>query len=88
MQALQATQLQFAICAVDYMAFGGSARYGTNALRLSSDLMTCESGESDTYCNPPLVAPSSSLGEGGQGGGSLKVGDVEVFCGMLSHVWR
>jgi hypothetical protein len=79
-QALQATQLQFAICANDYMAFGGSSQHGTNALRLSADLMTCDTGPSDTYNNPPLVSQSGS----GMGGEGLKVGDVEVFCGKMS----
>ena len=78
-QALQSTELQFALCATNYLAFGGSAKSGTNALRLSADLTTCVTGESDTFCNPPLGA--------GQGGRGLEVGEVEVFCGKLSHVW-
>jgi hypothetical protein len=78
-RALQATQFQFAVCSNDFMAFGGSSQYGTNALRLSADLLTCEAGESDTFCNASLVPESRSNGVG------LKVGGVEVFCGKLSH---
>lgn len=78
-EILPSTKVQFAICSVDYMSFGGSAAHGTNAIRLSSDLMNCTTGFSDTYCNPPLVTDGVQAG-----GNSLKVGDVEVFCGKMS----
>lgn len=46
---------QFAICAADHIAFGGSSEYGTNAIRIDSELQSCFSGPSDTFRNPILV---------------------------------
>ena len=37
---LDTTYTQFAICGNDYMAFGGSKTYGTNAIRIAGDLAT------------------------------------------------
>lgn len=83
-QALSSTQLQFAVCSGEYMSFGGSAECGTNALWLSGDLSTCETGASDTYHNAPMVGEES----GGSGGATLVVLDVEVFCGKIEVAKR
>mmetsp|Transcript_17882 Transcript_17882/g.29905 ORF Transcript_17882/g.29905 Transcript_17882/m.29905 type:complete len:534 (+) Transcript_17882:120-1721(+) len=77
-EVLNTTEMQFAVCCNEYMAFGGSSRHGTNALRLSSDLMICDTGQSDTFGNPVLVPESKFRGH------ALKVSDVEVFCGKMS----
>lgn len=62
---------QFALCAPEYMAFGGSEKHGTNAIRLESDLSVCSTGHSDTYRNPCLVPEEK--------GPHWRVMDVEVF---------
>jgi hypothetical protein len=62
---------QFALCAPEYMAFGGSEKHGTNAIRLDSDLSVCSTGHSDTYSNPCLVPEER--------GSHWRVMDVEVF---------
>jgi hypothetical protein len=67
---------QFAHCTVDYMAFGGSQRHGTNALRLTSDLMLCSSGHSDTFNNPSLTPDEPNE--------PWYVAEIEVFCGSHS----
>lgn len=64
---------QFALCSYDYMAFGGSSIHGTNAIRISSDLMSCSSGHSDTYNNPALVPDEPD--------DPFYIADIEVFCG-------
>jgi hypothetical protein len=71
--ATSSTWDQFALCAPDYMAFGGSEKFGTNAIRLDSGLTACSTGHSDTYNNPSLVPELGSASWG--------VMDVEVFCG-------
>jgi hypothetical protein len=50
-----ATRDQFALCTEQGIIIGGSASHGTNALRIDAELMTCYSGYSDTYSNPPLA---------------------------------
>lgn len=71
-----ATFHQFAHCTVDYMAFGGSNKHGTNAIRLTSDLMLCSCGHSDTYNNPSLTPDEPT--------DPWYVAEVEVFCGPNS----
>lgn len=71
--ATSSTWDQFALCAPEYMAFGGSEKHCTNAIRLDNDLSICSSGHSDTYNNPPLVPEER--------GANWQVLDVEVFCG-------
>lgn len=71
-----ATFHQFAHCTVDYMAFGGSNKHGTNALRITSDLMLCSSGHSDTYNNPSLTPDEPT--------DPWYVAEIEVFCGTHS----
>mmetsp|Transcript_2681 Transcript_2681/g.4027 ORF Transcript_2681/g.4027 Transcript_2681/m.4027 type:complete len:590 (-) Transcript_2681:164-1933(-) len=73
-----ATVSQFAMCTVEYMSFGGSAKHATNAIHLSCDLTRCETGHSDTYNNPSLV-PVNNTHSGG-----FEVGDVEVYCTIKS----
>ena len=46
---------QFAVCSSAFIIIGGSAKHGTNALRIDSDLKTCYCGPSDTFDNDPLV---------------------------------
>ena len=77
-EVLSSTEMQIAVCSNSYMAFGGSGKYGTNALRLNSDLMQCDTGHSDTFCNPPLVSLNDL-----SGGQQLQVAEVEVFCGTF-----
>lgn len=76
-ETLSPTHMQYAVCASEYMTFGASEKMGGNAIRLSSDLQTCYTGESDTYCNPPLVKGADR---------PLRVGEVEVFCGKKRPV--
>jgi hypothetical protein len=71
--ATSSTWDQFALCAPEYMAFGGSEKFGTNAIRLDSGLTACSTGHSDTYSNPGLVPELGSS--------TWSVMDVEVFCG-------
>jgi hypothetical protein len=63
---------QFALCAPEYMAFGGSEKHCTNAIRLDNDLSICSTGHSDTYNNPCLVPEER--------GPHWRVMDVEVYC--------
>ena len=67
---------QFALCTSEYMSFGGSAVHGTNAIHVTGDLMTCSSGHSDTYNNPPLCADERS--------DSFQIEEMEVFVGSES----
>jgi hypothetical protein len=67
---------QFAHCTVDYMAFGGSHTHGTNALRVTSDLMLCSCGHSDTFNNPSLTPDEPNE--------PWYVAEIEVFCGSHS----
>jgi hypothetical protein len=71
-----ATFHQFAHCTVDYMAFGGSQKHGTNALRITSDLMLCSCGHSDTFNNLSLTPDEPN--------DPWYVAEVEVFCGSFS----
>jgi hypothetical protein len=71
-----ATFHQFAHCTVDYMAFGGSLKHGTNAIRITSDLMLCSCGHSDTYNNLSLTPDEPN--------DPWYVAEVEVFCGSHS----
>lgn len=71
-----ATQSQFAHCTHTYMAFGGSAKLGTNALRIEGSLTQVSSGPSDTYNNPPLVPEEVKQ--------NFEVLDIEVFCGRAA----
>ena len=68
------TYHQFALCNTDFMSFGGSSVHGSNAIRITSDLMTCHSGHSDTYNNPPLTPDEPS--------DPFQIADMEVFCGI------
>jgi hypothetical protein len=72
----QATLNQFAHCTHGYMAFGGSAKLGTNALRIEGSLANASSGESDTYSNPPLLPEHNKQ--------TFEVQDMEVFCGRAA----
>ena len=70
------TYNQYALCASNFMSFGGSEKHGTNAIRLDNDLSSCLCGHSDTYNNPPLVPEESHQ--------PFSVLDIEVFCGRSS----
>eukprot|EP00602_Paraphysomonas_sp_CaronLab_P002197 CAMPEP_0185029516 /NCGR_PEP_ID=MMETSP1103-20130426/15858_1 /TAXON_ID=36769 /ORGANISM="Paraphysomonas bandaiensis, Strain Caron Lab Isolate" /LENGTH=315 /DNA_ID=CAMNT_0027564291 /DNA_START=1 /DNA_END=948 /DNA_ORIENTATION=+ len=69
------SQNQFVVSSREYIAFGASAEFGTNALRLDGDLRTCDSGYSDTFQSDPL-APEEA-----DGGvlGPFEVGDIEII---------
>lgn len=67
------TTSQFAHCTNNYMAFGGSQEFCTNAIRIDSDLLSASAGPSDTYDNPCLVPEEKS--------NPFALGDIEVFCG-------
>jgi hypothetical protein len=67
------TITQFAICNLDGISIGGSAEFGTNAIRLDSELKRCSSGPSDTFGNSPLVTEEEF--------DPFLVGDIEIFCG-------
>mmetsp|Transcript_2692 Transcript_2692/g.4044 ORF Transcript_2692/g.4044 Transcript_2692/m.4044 type:complete len:538 (+) Transcript_2692:191-1804(+) len=71
------THQQFAICTAEYIIFGGSAKHGTNAIRIDSDLRTCYCGPSDTYNNPPL-APEEQIQP-------FAIDELEVFCGPCTE---
>lgn len=67
------TTSQFAHCTNDYLAFGGSQEFCTNAIRIDSDLLSGSTGPSDTYDNPTLVPEEKN--------NPFRVGDIEVYCG-------
>lgn len=67
-----ATTSQFAHCTHQYLAFGGSQEFCTNAIRIDSDLLSGSTGPSDTYDNPSLVPEEKS---------PFRMGDIEVYCG-------
>ena len=69
-----ATFHQFIHCTVDYMAIGGSSKHGTNAIRITSDLMLCSCGHSDTYNNSSLTPDEPN--------DPWYISDIEVFCGQ------
>mmetsp|Transcript_16939 Transcript_16939/g.25557 ORF Transcript_16939/g.25557 Transcript_16939/m.25557 type:complete len:531 (+) Transcript_16939:174-1766(+) len=71
-----ATYYQFAVCSDQFMSFGGSSIHGTNAIRISSDLITCSSGHSDTYNNPPLTPDEPD--------DPFQIAELEVFCGSTA----
>ena len=45
------TSSQFSVFSPNFLSFGASERYGSNAIRLDSDLSKCDCGPSDTYGN-------------------------------------
>jgi hypothetical protein len=49
------TLYEFVYSTMEVIAFGGSEEFGTNAIRLSSDLSSFSSGPSDTYGSPCLL---------------------------------
>ena len=77
-----ATTSQFAHCTHEYMAFGGSQEFCTNAIRIDSDLLSGSTGPSDTYDNPNLVPEEKN--------NPFRMGDIEVFCGrtLVSKLGR
>jgi hypothetical protein len=77
------TLTQFAVCAPNFLSFGGSAAHGTNALRLDDDLKTCHSGPSDTYGNGASLLSDGS--GSGRRAGSFPVENVEVFCNRATY---
>ena len=80
--AYNSTRTQYIFANDDYIAIGGSAKYGTNAIRLSNDLLTCSCGPSDTYGNDiPLVQSETTTSSVLSLSNSLEVqvGEIEVF---------
>lgn len=67
------TTSQFAHCTSTYLAFGGSEKHCTNAIRIDSDLLSGSTGPSDTYDNPVLVPEERA--------NPFRMGDIEVYCG-------
>jgi hypothetical protein len=65
---------QFALCTSEFLSFGGSSVHATNAIRITADLMSCSSGHSDTFNNPPLVPEESK--------DPFDIAEIEIFCGM------
>lgn len=68
--------VQFAIFTSENILIGGSALYGTNAIRIDSELKTCYCGPSDTYHNPPLL-PEELIQP-------FIIGELEIFCPVSS----
>ena len=73
------TLSQFAVFAPSFISFGASENYGTNAIRIDSELSTCHCGPSDTYGN----STSSILGN--QSEASFSIESVEVFGDKHSY---
>jgi hypothetical protein len=46
---------QFAVCSSNFLQFGGSEKYNSNAIYISENLHSCMTSYSDTYNNPPLL---------------------------------
>jgi hypothetical protein len=62
--AHSSTIMQFAISTTTSLVFGGSSKFGSNAIRLDSDLRKLYTGPSDTYGNPPLLVMKKEKKEG------------------------
>lgn len=74
-----ATLSQFAVFAPSFISFGASENYGTNAIRVDSELSTCHCGPSDTYGNTTC----SVLGN--QSEASFSIESVEVYGDKHSY---
>jgi hypothetical protein len=75
----ESTRSEYIFANSEYIAIGGSAAYGSNAIRLSNDFLECSCGPSDTYGNDiALVGRPSAVDKVS----SVKVGEVEVFCAV------
>lgn len=73
----EGTRTEYAYLCREYIAFGGSRAYGTNAIRVFNDLALGSSGPSDTYRNEQSLVPEEI-------DIAFRIADIEVYCGYSS----